>query len=82
MNQHSTYTSTIIKFPSFFKFGPGLYYFDTADSNKSPVNTYSFLFAVKYNKSYLVDVKLKERIELENYRGKLAGFLNKTTKIS
>ena len=29
-----------------------MYYFDTAESNKSPVNAYSFLSTVKDDKSY------------------------------
>ena len=32
------------------KFGPGMYYFDTAKSNKPPVKAYSFLSTVKNNK--------------------------------
>ena len=38
---------TIFKF---LKCGSGLYYFDTAKSNTYPVNAYSFLPTVKYNK--------------------------------
>ena len=40
---------TIIKF---LKCGSGLYYFDTAKSNKYQVNYYSFISNVKDNKSY------------------------------
>ena len=40
---------TIVKF---LKYGLGMYYFDTAKSNKSPVNAYSFLSIIKDNKSY------------------------------
>ena len=40
---------TIFKF---LRCGPVLYYFDTAKSNKFPVNAYSFLCTIKDKKSY------------------------------
>ena len=60
INVHINY-HTIVKF---LNFGPGLYYFDTAKSNKPPVNAYSFLSTVKDRKYILIHIKLKERIEL------------------
>ena len=70
---------TILKF---LKCGTVLYYFDTAKANKSPVNTYSFLSTVKDKNHILVDLKLKERIDLVTYKEKLAGLLYNTTEIS
>ena len=33
------------------KYGPGMYYFDTDNSNKCPVNAYWFISTIIYNKS-------------------------------
>ena len=37
---------------NFLKCGPGMYYFDTANYKKSPVNFYSLLSTVKEKKSH------------------------------
>ena len=50
------------------KLVPVVYYFDTTKSNKSPVNTYSLLSTGKDQNHILVDVKLKEHIELVPYK--------------
>ena len=62
-------------FVKFFKCGTGIYYFDTNKSNKSPFSSYISLSIVKFKNHILVDVELKEWMDILTQKGKLYGLL-------
>ena len=59
---------TIVKF---LKCRPGMYYFDTTKSVKSPFNAYSFFSTVKDNKSYFIRHEIEIADRVRDLQGKI-----------
>ena len=82
LNQHSTYTSMIILLSVIFNVGMDCIILVVVSLINSQLTLLHSYLLLKTTNNILFDIKLKERIELVTYKGKLAGLPCNTTKTS